>query len=394
MGLRAIHLGPISDSTKTILAMLEARVEVVLVNAHPTLRWDDFDGGGQRLPVAYDLYSSVDSSGRDAAVRRLRFAFALSRALASAGARQRDDALAALCDRVGPIDFIFAHWGSGITPEIALLRRSRALRDVPVVLNFEALPTGWQRGWRERFEFLALRRTAGYVDATLLQTPEMAEAVERSALRLLERPHRVEPLWFPRVFQASAGPPRVPGDDGHDVVFTGYLDFSRGLNDVRDQLLALAGAGLTTHCSALEGLEHPNLRFFERFGRTAYTTGALADFMRRFRASLVTFNVEGPGRSALRFRTSLPTRLLFTLAVGVPVLVPAGAFPPIERLIEQHGIGYAYASPESALRRLRSADWTEVQSRAYERRERFLFQPAAFLDFVRDALGLDRRPGA
>jgi hypothetical protein len=386
MGLRGLHLGVVPDSLKTTISLLKAGIEPVLVNTHGTKAFEFLEVGPERVGVAFNLYASWGAP----LARYVRYGFALAPPFASAASRMTRlrDTLTALADRVGRVDLIFAHWGTGITPEIVLLKRSAAFRDVPVVLNFEAFPTGWQPGWRERFEFQLLRRAAPYVDATLVQTPEMAAAIERAAPELLDRPHRIEPFYLPAAFQEGDDEPAIPADDDHDVVFSGWLEFSRALNDVRPQLLALADAGLTVHCSTAERMDHPNVRHFEHFGAEAYATGLLAAFMRRFKASLVTYNVGASGTRALRFETSIPTRFLFTLAAGVPVLLPAGRFPPLERIVEEYGIGFAYETPGGAYRRLRSADWPELQRRAWAARRRFLFDAEAFTRFVRGALSL------
>jgi hypothetical protein len=146
----------------------------------------------------------------------------------------------------------------------------------------------------------------------------------------------------------------------------------------------LARAGLAVHCSEVPGLEHANVHLFKRFNTRAFASGSLASFMRRFKASLVTFNLASdPAAHALRFATSLPHRLLFSLAVGVPVLLPRGWFPPAERMVLEHEIGFAYDSPEEARERLHSSDWPEVQRRAFAARERFCFDREGFTAFVR-----------
>jgi hypothetical protein len=383
--LRAIHLSHASDAHKTFLSFLEAGIEPVLLNTHPSHSFEQVSGGGRCAPVDYNLYARM----RMPWARYLRYGFALVPPFASLAARASrvESDLQQLRERIGAVDFIFAHWGTGVTPELVLLKRSGAFRDVPTILNLETFPVAWRAGSRETLEFQLLKRAARYVDATIIPTPEMAALIERVAPELLQRPHRIEPFYFPRVFQQGNDTPAIPADDDHDVVFTGWFDFTRALNDVRAQLRSLADGGLTVHCRPVEGMEHPNVRFFELLGNEVWTTGALAAFLRRFKASLVTYDLSSARQSALRFGTSKPARFLFTLAAGVPLLLPKGHFPPMERTIEEHGIGFAYDSPESAFRRLRSPDWRTVQERAYAERHRFRFDAAAFEGFVRRALG-------
>lgn len=383
MTLTAIHLCAGTDAAKTVLALHEAGIRTITVNTSTEYRLDRFDFAPNPVPVAANVYERFRSPAMSAG----RFAFCWlgalgGLALRATGARA---ALERACDSAGRIDFIFAHWGSGIMPEVALLKGLRALADVPVILNMETFPTAARDSARQRFESLVLRRTAPLVDGLILGTKEMAELVEREAPALLAKPTLVAPFYFPRSFTATSEPPVIPARPGDDVIFTGWADLVYSINDVRAQMLELARAGLCVHTSPTPGLEHANVKIFERFKPRAFTSGELASFMRRFRASLVTFNTDASDSSSPRFRTSLPTRLLFTLAAGVPVLIPRGRLPASERLVAEHGVGLVYSSPEEARDRLLAPSWADVQRHAYASRERFAFDVPAFLGLVAKA---------
>ncbi len=383
MPLRALHLAEGSDSAKTLLSFREAGIEPVVINSERRKSFEVIEASGTTTPVAYNLHARLDLP----ASKYTRYSFCWLPQLGGAALRVRGvgreiDALV----RESAPDFVFAHWGTGVAPEVTLLRRCRALRDVPLILNMESFPTAWQPGARQRFERGILARIAPLVDGMVIPTPEMAELIDSVAPELLRRPHLIAPFYYPAAFTRGADPPSIPAAEGDGVVFTGWLDFSRALNDVRGQLLELARAGLHVHCSQVPGMDHPRVSLFKRFGVRAFTSGELASFMRRFAASLVTFNLGDRGEHAQRFGTSLPARFLFSLAVGIPVLLPGGRFPPMERMVREHDLGFVYASPEEARERLSSPDWPDVQRHVYASRERFRFHPEPFLAFVRRVL--------
>jgi hypothetical protein len=168
-------------------------VRTVAVNTSTRYRLDEFDFAPERVPVAANLYeralSPAASAGRYALCWLDRCADA---ALRASGQEAK---LRAACAAAGGADFVFAHWGSGITPEIALLKGARGFRDLPVILNMETYPTDWSGGVRGRIESAALRKVAPLIAATILPT-QMSGALAQQRAGAAREAHLVEPFWF------------------------------------------------------------------------------------------------------------------------------------------------------------------------------------------------------
>jgi hypothetical protein len=375
MRLRAIHLGRATDSLKTVLALLEAGIEPVVVNTDTDKFFDVLPGLPIRIPVVCNLYRSFPLFNP----KHLRYLFVFSDALRSVTsvlARR----LRNVADKSGRIDFVFAHWGIGILPEVALLAQDAQMRALPIILNMETFPTSWEKGLRERLDLRMFKRIAPFLAAAIVPSSEMRKVLERLSPTLSFLPG---PVYYPKRFVPdSDGNDFGKSANGNDIVFMGQFVLSRSLNDVREQLTSFAGIGFTVHCVRVDGLSHPNIRFFEPFHGEALTTGKVISFMRNFKASLVTYNVPPHANLPLRFQTSLPSRFLLSLAAGVPVLLPRGRFLAMERIIRTYGVGYPYESPEDALRMVASSRWQDVQRKAMQERWRFTFDGPRFCDSI------------
>lgn len=249
--MRTLYLGWVSDSSKPVSGLQDADIEPVVVNTERNFRYRQVPGVIAPPQVACDLYKDFSLPAH----RISRFGFALSPLFRRLG-KSLSRRLAETVEQHAPIDFVFAHWGAGILPEMMLLKKHRATKHLP------------------------------------------------------ENPKSV---------------------DDPQAVYMGQLDFHRRLNDVSAHILALAQNGLPMHCVQSDGLQHPNVRFFPHMPAETLPSGELFGFVRQFRACLATYNLQAT--PPLRYRISLPSRFLAPLAAGVPVLLPKGHFPAMERSV-------------------------------------------------------------
>ena len=375
MSLRALHLARVADSLKTLAGFLEAGIEPVVVNTDPSIRYEFVPALEARIPVASNLYHEV----KIPSPRLARYASLLPE-IPMPWHRALVRRLAEVLDGSGPVDFVFAHWGATVIPEIRLLLAA-GRRAPPVILNMETFPTAWRRGARERLEVSALRGVARSLRGAIVTNPEMREYLRGILGELPWMEIHPRPFYYPRSFapEDDRAGPAAPEERG--IVFLGQADFSDSLNDVREELRALAQAGLAVHCVRMDGLAHENIRFFPAFGGEKMTSGETASLLRRFRACLVTYRLPSGQAVPIRFRTSYPSRLLIALAAGVPILLPRGKFPAMERLVLEHGIGHAYDSPEDAFRFVESSACDAVRAQALRKRSEFLFDAESFRGF-------------
>src|SRR5439155_16724682 len=140
MSLRALHLARVADSLKTLAGFLEAGIEPVVVNTDPSIRYEFVPALEARIPVASNLYHEV----KIPSPRLARYASLLPE-IPLPWRRALVRRLAEVLDGSGPVDFVFAHWGATVIPEIRLLLAA-GRRAPPVILNMETFPTAWRRG--------------------------------------------------------------------------------------------------------------------------------------------------------------------------------------------------------------------------------------------------------
>jgi hypothetical protein len=376
--LKALHLGWITTSLNTVLALLEAEVEPVIINTELNRFFRHAPALPVQIQIASNLYENFDLPFS----KLSRFGFVLSPVAQSIGrrlVRRMEDVIEAH----EPIDFVFANWGVTVLPEVALFKQHKKTKDIPVVLNIETFPTSWEKGWRETLEITIFRQVAPQLSALIVPSAEMADTIRRIVPELSQKAMLLKPFYFSKQFVSIPAKGKM---NRNDVVFMGQMDFSRSLNNVAKQLMALASAGLTLHCAPAEGLNHPNIKFFEPFGSEAFVSGEVASFIRQFRACLVTYNFPERDRLPLRFRDSLPSRFLIALAAGVPVLLPRNHFAAMERIVESEGMGYAYRDPGDAFRVVTGSGWDKVMEKAAQRSSAFVFDGKEFRQFLINVL--------
>ncbi len=376
MNARALYIGTFANALKPVLSLREAGIEPVLLNAHTRLFPDRLEGVTPPAPVELNLFEKL----RFLQPRYTRFAFPFVPRL-SLAASGLDRHFSDVRERTGPVDFILAHWGTAVLPELALVKATRAYRDVPVILNMEVLPIAWDSRSREAFEYFMLRSATPLIDATVVPNRELGELLRERVPRLYEKPRWDEPWFLTRGFS-----PEVPSEPSarmgeRDLIFVGWLDYVRSLNDVRSQLLELCDAGFAVECSRTEGVSHPNLAFFERFGSTDYATGVLLAYMQTFKACVVTYHYAEGAPTPTRFASSLPTRFLTAMTAGVPILLPRGRFPAMQRVVDEYQIGFAYANGREAHERVSSDDWRRIRANSERLAKQWVFNGPEFRAF-------------
>ena len=377
MNARALYIGTFANALKPVLSLREAGIETVLLNAHTRLFPDRLEGVTPATPVELNLFEKLRYL--KPRYTRVAFPFLPRVSLALSGLERH---FSEVRERTGPVDFILAHWGTAVLPELALLKATRAYRDVPVILNMEVLPTAWDSRSREAFEYAMLRAATPLIDASVVPNRELGELLRARVPRLYAKP-RWDELWFlTRCFAPEVPSQPSPRMGERDLIFVGWLDYVRSLNDVRSQLLELCDAGFAVECSRTEGVSHPNLGFFERFGSADYASGVLLAYMQTFKACLVTYHYADGVPPPTRFASSLPTRFLTAMTAGVPILLPRGRFPAMERVVDEYEIGFAYSSGREAHERVSSDDWLRIRANSERQAKQWVFNGPGFRAFA------------
>ncbi|MDD5529610.1 MAG: hypothetical protein PHX21_06220 [bacterium] len=132
------------------------------------------------------------------------------------------------------------------------------------------------------------------------------------------------------------------------LIFLGSTDFfSDPVIDVRLQLLEITKRRIHVHLRkpALGLVNVPYIHIFEGFDSFSTFQGELSTFMTQFDACLVLYNIY-PGVLPYRFHNTLPSRFLFALTSGIPIVMPKDIFTACEELISHYDIGFAYRTDD------------------------------------------------
>ncbi|MAB65966.1 MAG: hypothetical protein CL662_03925 [Bacteroidetes bacterium] len=250
-------------------------------------------------------------------------------------------------------EIVVGNWGTGILPEINLIKSLDLPSKTKVILNMETFPTAWKSRKREFFERYLLKSSMKNIDGLIVPTDEMYNLLISYGFKLEDKIIYRKPFYFPRSHFETTKVLSNHDEAIKDLIFLGKPDLFRSLNSVQNQLLELAESGITISCSEKFNLSHKNIFPFKPFGIYDFDYN-FSKITATHKAALVTFKIQETSDYPLRFNTSLPHRFLFPLALGLPTVVPQQGFQAIGTLIDKYQIGYRYQSIEKLKEYLRS----------------------------------------
>lgn len=368
--LKAVYLGWVTDSLKVILGLQDAGIETVVVNTHPNY-FPTKVPALSHIPIALNLY-------QDTKIPKPR----LSRFLLTVHPRMFGHSLSrklAFLVQERKVDVVFAHWGVGVLPEVALVKSIAP--ELPVILNMETFPTAPSRGLRETIEQQIFKKMAWALDGLIIPTNEMANLVFELAPALEKKPFWLTPFYYPKEFAPRQFFPKLRTvDQRSHIVFMGQFDLTHKINDVRKELLSFAETGIVVHCSSTAGLRHPNVIPFRPFSGEALVSGALTSYMTQFDACLVTYSTKI--NSPIRFKTSFPSRFLISLIAGIPVLLPKGKFKAMEEFLEKEGVGFVYQNIAACKTFLTSTSLIHLEERSKNKAKDFALNSEQLVRFI------------
>lgn len=176
--LKALVLGWVTDLLKVILGLRAASIEIVVVNTEPERYFETVPGLEHKVPVALNLYRGWKMPK----LRLSRFFLPFAPSVLGYFPLRR---LASLIADMKP-DFVFAHWGVGVLPEVALVKS--VAPKLPVILNMETFPTASAPGLREKVELRLFKQMVSAIDALIIPTSQMAELIFELAPSLRKKP--------------------------------------------------------------------------------------------------------------------------------------------------------------------------------------------------------------
>lgn len=359
--MRVLHIGPLT-SVHTQIAALAYRslgVQATFLNTRKDKTFASVPG----VPSATDVINPwsgkralMPGAGRGSSL----FAnLAQTARYAGLGDRRLHRALRELAAKRS-YDVIVGTWGMPVLE--CMLAAQRVFKDAAFVYNVLTAPelplegSGWRvRLWRGYLRMAGAVEHAAY--GRMLRACDVRVHCSQHMCDYLDRAYglgghgidviRVE--LFSRAFLPVRRLPKLSESDGEPhVVHLGATNFSGlGIDNLASQFERLTAAGIHVHfASVLEtGSGRASRRHYHPFPKIGGSTPGpeLAEFATQFDAAIILFNV---GREYARFRNALPTRFLFALTTGIPIVVPDGLFRSCQEYVERHDIGFAYRSEQ------------------------------------------------
>lgn len=147
-------------------------------------------------------------------------------------------------------------------------------------------------------------------------------------------------------------------DSEPHIAHIGATNFATGMviDNVSDFLIKISNNKINIHLNAdvtpaeLINVNSKYLHYFKKF-TTSSEYSAFSEFLTQFDAIVILYNVH---KVYKRFENSLPTRFLFALVTGIPIVIPAMLFPACEKYIIKHEIGFAYKNEEELYFKLKN----------------------------------------
>jgi len=380
---KVLLLGGATGMKKIIPSLLECNFEPIVVNTDPVRFFDKVPVLSFDIPVALNLYQGL----KIPKLRVLRYFFIAS--AASAKWVSITPPIANLI-KTNDLDFIFANWGTGVLPEVSIVKSMPESKNLPLILNMETFPTAYSSGLRQILENNIMRKTLSYLDALIVPTPEMLNLLFDLSPTIKEKTIYKRPMYYPSEFAPREILPLLSKVDGKPhIVFMGQFDRKYSLNDVRNEIISLAKEGIIVHCSNTARINHENVVPFKHFNGALFTPGVLTSFMTQFDACLVAYNFK-ENSNLVRFQTSFPARFLIALVAGIPVILPRGKFEAMENFVKREGIGYAFEDSRDAYLTLANQNWAEIIKKSKLKQKYFTFNSSEFLLFINNFLQNER----
>jgi hypothetical protein len=239
------------------------------------------------------------------------------------------------------INLIYASWGSNMIPIVKILQKMK--QKVPILYNFLSYPQNVYK-WRVLLENRYCRRAIKKLDGRIHATKSMYHYMQ-SCFNLNEHGFDIIMTpFFSRRYSYRERLPLLSENDGEPhLIYIGPVSFHRLWDDVRREIYRITEEKIHLHMAKpnLRIKANPYLHFFEHFPLKQLINGSLATFMTQFDACIILFNFKVCSCMD-RFHTSYPSRFLFALNAGIPVVMPRGYLSTCEEFVSQHEIGFAY----------------------------------------------------
>lgn len=270
------------------------------------------------------------------------------------------------------IDVILSYWGSGVFPEIRMIEKSF---DVPIVHIFDSYPVS-RFSFEVKLENLYCGKAIEKLEGRIHSTTQMLEYMKKN-FDLSYGSDLVFMQWLGRRLLPKERLKKLSGGDHQPhIVFIGNPSLE-GINDVASQINQLTQNGIHVHLcrtnrriDAKQGFVHT----FEYKSRLELMNGTFSSFLTQFDASIILYDIKNYW-SKDRYKNSTPSRFLYSLITGLPIILPQGMFTGCEQIVSQNGIGFSYKSYEELKKKINNGEFMAwLERNAMEKAGGFTFE--------------------
>lgn len=359
--MKVLHIGPPSSqhTQMAALAYYKLGYEMVFLNTRRDRHFDKVPG------VKFDhvVINPWQNRTRPVISRKMPKTLfsSLTLAFRYIGFHDRDlvSALTELKNK-HKIDLVIGSWGMPVLEATLIAQKiftnAKFVHNILTIPDLPIMVNGF-RGliWKLFLYFFNLIQDSAYsrmlnkIDLIVAASPQMKDfIVDKFKLRcknkVIIRIERFNIAYFPDKREK-----KYSENDGKiHVVHLGATNFNTGLeiDEVSEQLISLGKAKIVVHFHAkslpivFREFDENSFVLFEKFKNDLEENrNQFAEFLTQFDAIVMLYNVK---KKYERFTNSLPTRFLFGLTIGIPIVLPKGLFIACENYIIEHGIGFAY----------------------------------------------------
>lgn len=251
-------------------------------------------------------------------------------------------------------DLIYAFWGAGIFPEIkAILSQGKK---TPIVHDMQSYPYGFSTVGDKFTEIPENGEILNTIEGRILASKNMFEYLNNHFQFSYGMDAILLYCFNQRYFFKTRLTPLSENDNEPHLVFIGRTDFTdRPLDDIRKNAIKIAKKGIHFHLAEpdvnLEKSEY--LHYYDRADPWSLIDGSMASFMTQFDASILLYNIT---HKYDRFHNSFPSRFLFSLTAGIPIIMKKGYYTSCEELIKEYEIGFTYTDHDDLKMKLLNED--------------------------------------
>lgn len=339
--MKVLYLGALMPHNfheqNTIFTFLKHGYEVFVLNVSREHFTDEITGvGGVKILNLYE--SGNPYKGKIGRIRRELNNIGLIKSYKDIKVKIRE-----FIREVSP-DIMYCFFGSGVLSEIEMITDMGL--NIPIVHNLLCYPAALSfRGVRE--ENRLYKKVINRISLRIYPTENMYNYIKSHINPLTGEDIILKECFSEEYFFKNRLSLLSLLDRAPHLIFLGRTDFSaeRPIDDVREYILELVNSGIHVHLRGpATGLPTSKyIHIFPVFDSMQTFMGELSTFMTQFDGCIVMYNFSVK-YCMDRFRNTLPSRFLFGLTAGIPILVPEGKLSSCEGLIKEHNIGFTYNS--------------------------------------------------